>query len=99
MELRAAIRREPIGKAHARQQHVCCLAIPDSDRSAEVRDATWNELDLVECVWNIPAARMAAPPNSGILAFLPSKSSTKTPLPQSIDIQIVDRKNQFYFLI
>ncbi|VWD00317.1 phage integrase [Burkholderia contaminans] len=29
-------------------------------RGGEVRGATWNELDLVECVWNIPAARMKA---------------------------------------
>jgi len=29
-------------------------------RGGEIRGATWNELDLVECVGNIPAARMKA---------------------------------------
>jgi len=36
------------------------LAILTAARSGEVRGATWSEVDLVQAVWTIPAARMKA---------------------------------------
>jgi integrase len=36
------------------------FAILTAARSGEVRGATWQELDLVEATWSIPAARMKA---------------------------------------
>jgi integrase len=36
------------------------VAILTATRSSEVREAVWDEINLVECVWTIPAERMKA---------------------------------------
>jgi len=42
-------------------------------------------------------AALAALLIPGYQLSFPSKSSIKTPMPQSVDILVVDRKNQFHF--
>lgn len=42
-------------------------------------------------------ATLAALLIPGYQLSFPSKSSIKTPMPQSVDILVVDRKNQFHF--
>lgn len=66
-EHHAALPWQEVGAfmAELRQQAGTCaraleLAILTAARSGEVRGATWSEVDLVQAVWTIPAARMKA---------------------------------------
>ncbi|EPR14160.1 hypothetical protein M527_12805 [Sphingobium indicum IP26] len=69
-----------------------CFAILTAVRSGEVRGAVWEEFDLEERLWTIPAARMKAAREHVIPLSAPALAILRTSRKRSIVLVEADKR-------